>query len=282
MLPTYSVHDVYVCALILSEGDTERVVWGPRLTSIHFGVARNIVLLRGPTIRGVPFTGCSRASVILFATETTQRLFLLFLVPPTSNLHEFACCRCPPAHTLPPCPVSLWKLRPEGLQGEYGKLAPRVTKHEDINSYIGKDGPSATPIPPRVAQGAWLGTALEQLAQMCGAFLGVTVSQPANTSPAGTRLRIDVHVGDALDFCDALLAVPPTVRGAGGNTATSTPIPPVSFQQATLQPLKLKDDVFAATPPAFDVIKSSNLADHLGGLLQYKWSVLLLFLSFCP
>ena len=84
-----------------------------------------------------------------------------------------------PCFSRLPCPVAMWKLRPEGLQGEYGKLAPRVTKHEAINSYIGKDGPSASPIPPRVAQDAWLGVALEELAQMCGAFLGATVSQPS-------------------------------------------------------------------------------------------------------
>lgn len=153
----------------------------------------------------------------------------------------------------------LWKLRPEELQGEYGKLAPRVTKHQDINSYIGRDGPSATPIASSVAQDAWLGTALEELAQMCGAFLGATVCRPDNT------VRIDVQFGDALDFCDALSAVPATVGGAGNEAGvTPAPTPPVAFQQATLQPLELRDGIFRGCQPAVDVINSSNLADQLG------------------
>lgn len=164
--------------------------------------------------------------------------------------------------------MSLWKLRPQALQVEYGKLAPRVTKHKEINSYIGRDGPSATPIAPRVAQDAWLGTALEELAQMCGAFLEATVSQTATTPAAGgARVSIDVHVGDALDFCDALSVVPPQAGGAGEEVAPSRPIPLVAFQKASIQPLKLRSDVFRAGPPAFDVIKTSNLADHLGGCL---------------
>eukprot|EP00752_Nemacystus_decipiens_P011512 g10222.t1 len=161
--------------------------------------------------------------------------------------------------------VSLWKLRPQRLQDEYGKLAPRVTKHEEINSCMTQgDGPSATPVAPSVARDAFLGVALEELAQMCGAFLGATTHRPANdaaTSTGGTRLTIDVHVGDALGFCDALSAVP-----QGETGGAPTPIPPVAFQKATVQPLELKGDVFgpAGRPPAFDVIKTSNLADHLG------------------
>eukprot|EP00752_Nemacystus_decipiens_P011513 g10223.t1 len=162
--------------------------------------------------------------------------------------------------------VAMWKLRPEGMQGEYGKLAPRVTKHEVVNSYIGRNGPSAARIAPRVAQDAWLGVALEELGQMCGAFLEATASRPASTSSSlGTRLRVDVHVGDALDFCDALSAVPSTA--AGGNDGGRQPpaaTSSVEFQQGTLQPLELQNDVFGGAGPAFDVIKTSNLADHLG------------------
>lgn len=103
---------------------------------------------------------------------------------------------------------------------------------------------------------------------MCGAFLEATaVSQPPNTSPAGARLRIDVHVGDALDFCDALSAVPPASGGDDASeVAPPSPIPPVAFQRGTIQPLELKEEVVrgAGRQPAFDVIKSSNLADHLG------------------
>ena len=184
-------------------------------------------------------------------------------------MHPLAC-RARPTLTHPftaLCPVALWKVKPEGLQGEYGKLAPRVTKHETINSYIGKDGPSDTQITLRVAQDAWLGVALEELAQMCGAFLGATAKQSSpNTPPAVSRLIIDVHVGDALDFCDALSAVPPTVSGGGKESATPAPmIPPVAFQKASIQPLELRNDVFGPGPPAFDVVKTSNLADHLGG-----------------
>ena len=173
----------------------------------------------------------------------------------------------PPLVCLPlALTVSLWKLRPEGLQGEYGKLAPRVTKPGEINSYIGRDSSSASPIASRVAQDAWLGTALEELAQMCGAFLGATaVQNPSNSTwPAGgARVRIDVHVGDALDFCDALLSVPPAA-GHAREAAPSSPIPPVAFQRATLHPLELRNDVFRAGQPAFDVVKTSNLADFLG------------------
>ena len=161
--------------------------------------------------------------------------------------------------------VSMWKLRPEKLQDEYGKLSPRVTKHEAINSYIGRDLPSAAPLASRVARDASLGVALEELAQMCGAFLQATTSHhPGATSPAagGVRVRIDIHVGDALDFCDALFAVP--LKAGGDARGVATP-PPVSFQKGSLELLELKNDIFGAGRPAFDVIKSSNLADHLGG-----------------
>lgn len=167
-----------------------------------------------------------------------------------------------------PCPVSLWKLRPDTRQDEYGKFAPRVTKHQDINSHIGEGGSSATPIAPQVAQDAWLSTALEELAQMCGAFSRATPGAQPSTSTAEARLSIGMHVGDALDLCDALSAVSPAVSGAGCDVpspdVSSTAIPPVAFQQGKLQPLQLRADIFGALPPTFDVIKTSNLADHLG------------------
>lgn len=85
--------------------------------------------------------------------------------------------------------------------------------------------------------------------------------------PAVESLNIKIHVGDALNFCDALLASPSTVRagsasdaGCPGTTAT----PPIAFQRGTLQPLQFRAGVFEGLAPTFDAIKSSNLADHLG------------------
>lgn len=167
----------------------------------------------------------------------------------------------------------MWKVRPENLQDEYGKLAPRVTKHPESNSCINQGGPpTATPC---VVQDAWLGAALEELAQMCGGFLGATAySTPNTSSPLVARLNIKIHVGDALNFCDALLAASSAVGLKGDDAAndTGTAHPggtvtsPVAFQQGTLQPLHLRADIFGGLAPAFDVIKTSNLADHLGRL----------------
>lgn len=170
-----------------------------------------------------------------------------------------------PLPLLPPCPVSLWKLRPRELQNEYGARAPRVATNEDVNALIGDGRPSLAPRESRVVQDAWFSAALEELAQVCGAFLGATASQPTDTSSTGTRVRVGMHVGDALDFCDALLAVPPMAGAAGSDAAPSSPIPPVAFQQATIQPLELRDNVFGAWDPAFDVIKCSTLVNELGG-----------------
>ncbi|CAB1098062.1 unnamed protein product [Ectocarpus sp. CCAP 1310/34] len=69
----------------------------------------------------------------------------------------------------------------------------------------GGEGSRVTSIPTSIAQEAWLSTALEELAQMCGALLRVTATSNADSS-AGSRLSINVHVGDALNFCDTLLA----------------------------------------------------------------------------
>lgn len=179
-----------------------------------------------------------------------------------------------PPHLLPvrpnflPKQVSLWKVQPDNLQDEYGKLAPRVTKHQEFDPCIDKDRPT-TPIAPHVLQNAWFRSALEELAQMCGAFLRATACSTPKSSPVVPRLNIDIHVGDALDFCDALLAAPSTVGSRGDDPATPSldteVAPPVAFQQGTLQPLQLRVDVLGElAPPAFDVIKSSNLAEYLG------------------
>lgn len=98
---------------------------------------------------------------------------------------------------------------------------PRVTKHEEIDACIGIGRPSLACREPCVVHDARLGAALKELAHMCGAFLQATMSHPGTTSPAGTtRVRIDAHVGDALDFYDALLAVPPTAGGPQSEAAT--------------------------------------------------------------
>lgn len=158
--------------------------------------------------------------------------------------------------------MTYWKVRPENLQDEYGgKLAPRVTKRQSFDPCIA-GGDRTTRIAPHALQEAWLGAALEELAQMCGAFLGATV----NSTPK-TPLNIDIHVGDALDFCDVLLSGSSMVGDGSASTINDgvTMTSPVAFQQSTLQPLHLRAGVFGGIAPTFDVIKSSNLADHLGG-----------------
>ncbi|CAM9230359.1 unnamed protein product [Scytosiphon promiscuus] len=183
--------------------------------------------------------------------------------------------------------VSWWKLRPENLQDAYSKLAPRVTKHQDPvpHGISGRENLSAESL-----QNSWFGTALEELAQMCGAFLAATdeAAPPAdsNTVPDESakklsngepRLNIIVQVGDALNFCDALLTTsgsksPSSTEdgrtGNGKSTSNTGMSPgasfaPVSFQQASVHPLHLRDDVFRC-PPEFDVISTNNLAEHLG------------------
>ncbi|CAM9358762.1 unnamed protein product [Scytosiphon promiscuus] len=164
--------------------------------------------------------------------------------------------------------VVWWKLQPEHLQDEYGKLAPRVTKHRELNSFIGKDSLTATAIPHRIMQEAWMGAALEELAQMCGAFLRLT----SMTELTVERLTINVHVGDALNFCDALVAMPHSVVPLGESARhedgcsrrfPSPATPPFFFQQGSLSPLYLCGGVFTGRPE-FDVISTSNLAEHLG------------------
>lgn len=184
--------------------------------------------------------------------------------------------------------VSWWKVRPENLQDEYGKLAPKVTKYHDpaFRALSGEEN-----LGIEALQNSWFGTALEELAQMCGAFLAATtgVSPPAGSAtmpdesakkPCHTapRLSITVEVGDALNFCDALLTASASKstgsmedgRAANGNNTSGTGVSPgatfspVSFQQASVYPLHLRDDVFGC-PPEFDVISTNNLAEHLGG-----------------
>lgn len=181
-------------------------------------------------------------------------------------------------HTAIPCVLILhpkplailtvcwWKLRPENLPGEFGKVAPKVTKPQGFDLH--RSGLSQAPFSfkptaksQRDTQKAWFVTALEELAQMCGAFVR-----------AASKLSIVIHVGDALNCCDALLAASTASSSArsreeGGVTAPKDVFPPVFCQQGALQPVQLRADALM-TPSGFfefDVINTSNLAEHLGG-----------------
>lgn len=176
-----------------------------------------------------------------------------------------------------PGTVSWWKLQPGDLQDEYGKLAPTVTKQREMNSDCGPEGAKLS---NEARQSTWFGAALEELAQMCGAFLAATrtpvtplVDPTSNLSCTGApHLSITFQVGDSLNFCDALLAATSSPYStqdspSGCRSAAEHPgvvFEPLSFQQGSLQPLHLRADVFRC-PPEFDVISTSNLAEHLGG-----------------
>ncbi|CAM9183760.1 unnamed protein product [Ectocarpus fasciculatus] len=153
--------------------------------------------------------------------------------------------------------LSWWKLRPENLQDEFGKLAPRVTKHHETGSQSGPGGPK---VASEVRQKAWFGAALEELAQMCGAFLAATSTSVPTAAPS---LGITMQVGDALNFCDALLTASLSPGTTEDCTTPSAVFAPISFQQGSVQPLHLRAGVFRC-PPQFDVINTSNLAEHLG------------------
>ncbi|CAM9288454.1 unnamed protein product [Ectocarpus fasciculatus] len=161
--------------------------------------------------------------------------------------------------------VGWWKLRPENIQGEFGKVAPKVTKPQGFDlasSGVTQAHSSFTPTAKMYhdTQNAWFITALEELSQMCGAFVRATA-----------KLRISIHVGDALNCCDALLAASAASSSArsreeDGTTSLKDVFPPVFCQQGTLQPVQLRADALM-TPSGlfeFDVINTSNLAEHLG------------------
>lgn len=103
---------------------------------------------------------------------------------------------------LGPCmEVAWWKLRDESVQDEHGKLAPTVVSHRELGVLDCKENPvapSATPSTQRGIQNAWLGAALEELAQMCGAFLGATARPRGSSVDMPPRLRIIVHAGQLL------------------------------------------------------------------------------------
>lgn len=176
---------------------------------------------------------------------------------------------------IPPLTVSWWKLQSANLQDEFGKLAPRVTKHQEAHSLGGLEGPNVT---NEVRQTAWFCTALEELAQMCGAFLAATptaaASPPAGCASAplsagAPHVKITVQVGDSLNFCDALLTASASPTSAAERAPSSAAgasgamFEPLAFQQGSLQPLHLRADEFDY-PPEFDVISTSNLSEHLG------------------
>lgn len=118
---------------------------------------------------------------------------------------------------------------------------------------------------------------------MCGAFLAgtatavkpKTASTPKSPSTVAPHLSITLQVGDSLNFCDALMTAslsPASVVGnprSGPGTQDGTArspgavFEPVSFQQGSVEPLHLRAGVFAY-PPEFDVISTTNLAEHLG------------------
>eukprot|EP00752_Nemacystus_decipiens_P005603 g5071.t1 len=163
--------------------------------------------------------------------------------------------------------VSWWKLQPDNRQEEYGMLAPQVTKPREA-SHSNERG--ALSIEAR--QSSWFGAALEELAQMCGAFLAATggtraAPQTGSASDASgggaPHLSVTLQVGDSLNFCDALLTAKPSPPDSARAAATGAVFEPVSFQQASVQPLHLRADVFD-WPPEFDVISTSNMAEHLG------------------
>ena len=79
-------------------------------------------------------------------------------------------------------------------------------------------------------------------------------------------LRININVGDAINFCDAMLAsstISGVQEGDGGRSGSST-FAAIAFQQGTLQPLRLRSDTLKGSRAEFDVISTSNLAEHLG------------------
>lgn len=168
--------------------------------------------------------------------------------------------------------MTSWKLRDEHVQHDHGKLAPRVlkVKESDIRSW--KTGGASTASSRRRIQDAWFGAALEQLAQMCGGLLAFTRMTPAPSTPP---LRINIHVGDAINFCDAMLASSTTSGlskggvGSGERNSSSPTFKGIAFQQGTLQPLRLRKDAFMGPRAEFDIITTSNLADHLGEYPEY-------------
>lgn len=175
--------------------------------------------------------------------------------------------------SLPNTAVTSWKLREASSQDEHGKFAPPVLKHRDLDTRRYMVGlPTASS--RRSVQEAWFGAALEQLAQMCGGFLAATRIMPAEFDSsmgfAAPHLRINIHVGDAINLCDSVLAS--SLSGGlanGGVTPTrsasnSSTLEGIAFQQGTLQPLRLRADTFVGPRAKFDVISTSNLAEHLG------------------
>lgn len=185
--------------------------------------------------------------------------------------------------------MAWWKLRPDNLQDKFGEFAPKVIASRGMALQRESLVRGAS---ERDMQDAWLGAALEQLAQMCGSFLKVTsaMNQSKTTAkaPAGavilpaSLLQIGVHIGDALDLCDALVAVtdasPQRLDGGVDGTDASAssedvsrPVPfaPLAFQQGSLHPLMLRVGAFESMNmdphhPVFDVVNTSNLSDHLG------------------
>lgn len=169
--------------------------------------------------------------------------------------------------------MTSWKLRDDSIQDEHGKLAPRVLKKKALDNRSCK-GEQSTASARRSVQDARFGAALEQLAQMCGGFLTATrvgTAEPgAGMASITPHLRININVGDAINFCDAVL-VSSTAEGdtegsvgPGASSSTSRTFKGIAFQQGTLQPFRLRKDTFTGSRAEFDVIITSNLAEHLG------------------
>lgn len=171
--------------------------------------------------------------------------------------------------------VASWKLRDERFQDKTGRLAPRVLKKKAMDTRSPKVEQS-TASARRGVQDARFGAALEQLAQMCGGFLAATrivpVEPGTSLASATPHLRININVGDAVNFCDSVLASSPSEGlpegdvGSGSSSSGSPTVEATAFQQGTLHPLRLREDIFVGSRAEFDVISTSNLADHLGEL----------------
>lgn len=92
----------------------------------------------------------------------------------------------------------------------------------------------------------------------------------ASMTSATSHLRININVADAIDFCDSVLAASMTVGapdddfGPDARSSSPSAFTGIPYQRGTLHPLRLRKDAFRRLRVEFDVINTSNLADHLG------------------
>ena len=60
------------------------------------------------------------------------------------------------------------------------------------------------------------------------------------------------------------MGAPEGTVGPGASSSSSPTFGGIAFQQGTLQPFRLRKDTFGGLRTEFDVISTSNLAEHLG------------------